>query len=152
MIYTSHVLSMKQKNCQYVCIHPHTHILGALTHLGVLVWGKSYSIHGHYLCMWFLCLVENILSSRFWCFFFFVNLYNIDWFLGNVQEGRKVHIIPGVKKRNKVEQVGHSSHILALAISTDSKFLVSAAWISFLSLFFLFSERKESVFKMLITL
>lgn len=58
-----------------------------------------------------------------------------------------MHMIPGVKKGNKVKQVGHSSQILALAISTDSKFLVSAG-LNFFCL--LFSERKESVFKMLI--
>lgn len=46
----------------------------------------------------------------------------IKW---SVQEGHKVYMIPGVKKGNKVKQVGHSSQILALAISTDSKFLVS---------------------------
>ena len=55
----------------------------------------------------------------------------VDLFSGSVQEGRKVKVIPGVKKENKGEQVGHSSHILALAISTDNKFLVSTDWFHF---------------------
>lgn len=46
----------------------------------------------------------------------------IKW---NVKEGRKVCMIPGLKKSNKADRVGPTSHILALAISTDNKFLVS---------------------------
>lgn len=47
-----------------------------------------------------------------------------DIITGSIKERRKVKVIPGVKKGQDKKQVGHSSHILSIALSSDGQFLV----------------------------
>lgn len=43
---------------------------------------------------------------------------------GSIKERRKVKVVHGVKKGQDKKQVGHSSHILSIALSSDGQFLV----------------------------
>ena len=45
-------------------------------------------------------------------------------FSGNVEAGKRVHTIPGGRKGTEDKHKGHTAHVLALAISSDNKFLV----------------------------
>ncbi|XP_014676960.1 PREDICTED: U3 small nucleolar RNA-interacting protein 2-like, partial [Priapulus caudatus] len=47
------------------------------------------------------------------------------WIAGSVETGKKLHVIPGGRSGTEATQVGHIAHVLALAISTDNKFLAS---------------------------
>ena len=57
--------------------------------------------------------------------FVFLISYRLLWFSfpGSVETGRRVHKIPGGKKGD-TKHVGHTSHVLCLAISSDGKYLV----------------------------
>ncbi|XP_064605482.1 U3 small nucleolar RNA-interacting protein 2-like isoform X2 [Liolophura sinensis] len=46
----------------------------------------------------------------------------IKW---NVMTGKKVHIIPGGRKGTEKKHIGHTAHVLAIAISSDGKYLAS---------------------------
>lgn len=46
-------------------------------------------------------------------------------FLGNVDTGKKLHVIPRGPKGSEKQPTGHTSHILCLAVSSDGKYLVS---------------------------
>uniref|UniRef100_A0A8C5KES3 U3 small nucleolar RNA-interacting protein 2 n=1 Tax=Jaculus jaculus TaxID=51337 RepID=A0A8C5KES3_JACJA len=46
----------------------------------------------------------------------------IKW---SVESGRKLHVIPRVKKGAEGQPRGHSSHVLCMAISSDGKYLAS---------------------------
>jgi len=51
-------------------------------------------------------------------------------FLGNVETGKKVHVIARGLKGSEKQPTGHTSHILCLAISSDGKYLVSSChWV-----------------------
>lgn len=45
---------------------------------------------------------------------------------GDVESGKKLHIIPGGRKGTEDRHVGHTAHILCMAISSDGKYLVSS--------------------------
>lgn len=45
--------------------------------------------------------------------------------LGDVKSGKKLHTIPGGRKGTEDRHVGHTAHILCMAISSDGKYLVS---------------------------
>lgn len=46
----------------------------------------------------------------------------IKW---SIETGRKVHVIPGGRKSTEGKHVGHTAHVLCLAVTSDSKFLAS---------------------------
>lgn len=53
---------------------------------------------------------------------------------GDVESGKKLHTIPGGRKGTEDRHVGHTAHILCLAISSDGKYLVrDAAYLAFAS-------------------
>lgn len=43
---------------------------------------------------------------------------------GDVESGKKLHVIPGGKKGTEAQHIGHTAHILSMAISSDGKYLV----------------------------
>lgn len=45
---------------------------------------------------------------------------------GDVESGKKLHTIPGGRKGTEDRHVGHTAHILCMAISSDGKYLVSS--------------------------
>lgn len=47
---------------------------------------------------------------------------------GSVESGRKLHVIPRAKKGPEGQPPGHSSHVLCMAVSSDSKYLVRQGW------------------------
>lgn len=47
--------------------------------------------------------------------------------LGDVESGKKIHTIPGGRKGTEDRHVGHTAHILCMAISSDGKYLVSSS-------------------------
>lgn len=47
-------------------------------------------------------------------------------FLGDIENGKKLHTIKGVRKGTEDQPVGHTAHILCMAISSDGKYLVSS--------------------------
>ncbi|XP_067417267.1 LOW QUALITY PROTEIN: U3 small nucleolar RNA-interacting protein 2 [Emydura macquarii macquarii] len=46
----------------------------------------------------------------------------IKW---DVESGKKLHVIPGGKKGTKDQHVGHTAHVLSMAISSDGKYLAT---------------------------
>lgn len=46
---------------------------------------------------------------------------------GDVESGKKLHTIPGGRKGTEDRHIGHTAHILCMAISSDGKYLVSSA-------------------------
>uniref|UniRef100_A0A8D0FZA8 U3 small nucleolar RNA-interacting protein 2 n=1 Tax=Sphenodon punctatus TaxID=8508 RepID=A0A8D0FZA8_SPHPU len=46
----------------------------------------------------------------------------IKW---DVESGKKLHVIPGGKKGKEDQHIGHTAHILAMAISSDGKYLAT---------------------------
>ena len=46
------------------------------------------------------------------------------FFSGSVATGKKVCVIPRGPKGSEQQPVGHTSHVLCLAISSDGKYLV----------------------------
>ena len=44
--------------------------------------------------------------------------------LGNVNDKKNVKVIPGGRKGTESRHIGHTTHVLALALSTDAMFLV----------------------------
>ncbi|XP_077678814.1 U3 small nucleolar RNA-interacting protein 2 isoform X2 [Eretmochelys imbricata] len=44
----------------------------------------------------------------------------IKW---DVESGKKLHVIPGGKKGTEAQHIGHTAHILSMAISSDGKYL-----------------------------
>lgn len=44
---------------------------------------------------------------------------------GDVESGKKLHVIPGGRKGTEDRHVGHTAHILCMAIASDGKYLVS---------------------------
>lgn len=45
---------------------------------------------------------------------------------GDVAGGKKLHTIPGGRKGTEDRHIGHTAHILCMAISSDGKYLVSS--------------------------
>lgn len=45
-------------------------------------------------------------------------------FSGDVENGKKLHTIHGGRKGTEDRHVGHTTHILCMAISSDGKYLV----------------------------
>lgn len=45
---------------------------------------------------------------------------------GDVASGKKLHTIHGGRKGTEDRHVGHTAHILCMAISSDGKYLVSS--------------------------
>lgn len=45
---------------------------------------------------------------------------------GDVESGKKLHTIPGGRKGTEDRHVGHTAHILCMAISSDGKYLASS--------------------------
>lgn len=43
---------------------------------------------------------------------------------GDVESGKKLHTIPGGRKGTENQHVGHTAHILCMAVSSDAKYLV----------------------------
>lgn len=43
---------------------------------------------------------------------------------GEVESGKKLCVVPGGKKGTEEQHMGHASHILCMAISSDGKYLV----------------------------
>lgn len=50
---------------------------------------------------------------------------------GDVESGKKLHTIPGGRKGTEDRHVGHTAHILCMAISSDGKYLVREATLLF---------------------
>lgn len=126
----------------------YTHIIGALTHLGVLVWGKSYLIHGHYFYMISLISWEYFIFKDFdksW--FSVVNIYNIDFQGVSKKVIRCIWFLEWRREIKLSKLVTHHKY-WHLPYQLIANSLWVQVWISFV--FVLFSERKESVFKMLI--
>ncbi|TFK00856.1 ryanodine receptor 1 [Platysternon megacephalum] len=46
----------------------------------------------------------------------------IKW---DVESGKKLHVIPGGKKGTEAQHVGHTAHVLSMAISSDGKYLAT---------------------------
>ncbi|CAM4590065.1 U3 small nucleolar RNA-interacting protein 2 isoform X1 [Caretta caretta] len=46
----------------------------------------------------------------------------IKW---DVESGKKLHVIPGGKKGTEAQHIGHTAHILSMAISSDGKYLAT---------------------------
>ena len=57
-----------------------------------------------------------------------VDLLGCHWTIavspGSVETGKKVHVIPGGRKGTEGKHVGHTAHVLCLAVASDGKFLV----------------------------
>nr|XP_006630762.1 PREDICTED: U3 small nucleolar RNA-interacting protein 2 [Lepisosteus oculatus] len=49
----------------------------------------------------------------------------IKW---DVESGKKLHTIPGGRKGTEDRHVGHTAHILSMAISSDGKYLATGDW------------------------
>lgn len=70
-------------------------------------------------------------SRRFilWLWFWHITLcsrfHYFTFFSGDVESGTKLHSIPGGRKGTEGRHVGHTAHILCMAISSDGKYLVS---------------------------
>lgn len=43
---------------------------------------------------------------------------------GDVESGKKLHTIPGGRKGTEDRHVGHTAHILSMAVTSDAKYLV----------------------------
>lgn len=52
-------------------------------------------------------------------------MLSILYLVGDIQRRKKVAVIPGGRKGTEKRHVGHTDHILCLAISSDGKYLVS---------------------------
>lgn len=50
---------------------------------------------------------------------------NFTIFSGDIETGKKLHTIPGGRKGTEAQHVGHTAHILCMAISSDGKYLVN---------------------------
>jgi ribosomal RNA-processing protein 9 len=87
---------------------------------GVDVEGFRFLRNGHKLAITCLVVSQNgkyIFSGSKDCSL-------VKWCL---ETGKKLKVIPGGRKGTEEQHVGHTSHIMALAMSTDSKFLVSGS-------------------------
>ena len=47
------------------------------------------------------------------------------YILGSLKERRRVHTIHGGRKGTEKKHIGHTAHVLCLAISSDGKYLAS---------------------------
>ena len=47
---------------------------------------------------------------------------------GSLKEKRKVHVIHGGRKGTEKKHVGHTGHVMAMALSSDGKYLVNCSW------------------------
>ena len=43
---------------------------------------------------------------------------------GEVESGKKLYVVPGGKKGTEEQPIGHTAHVLCIAISSDGKYLV----------------------------
>ena len=46
---------------------------------------------------------------------------------GSVETGKKIQVVAGGRKGTEKKHIGHTAHVLSMAISTDNKFLVRLA-------------------------
>lgn len=46
---------------------------------------------------------------------------------GDVESGKKLNTIPGGRKGTEDRHVGHTAHVLCMAVSSDGKYLVNCS-------------------------